>query len=100
MALVLPEGAKIPADLQIKVPDPVPEGAYPIVTYTWVICRNCYRGDDARKGAALKKVLLYCAGEGQKISGELGYIPLPDDVVRRVKDSIEQIKIEGAPDEK
>jgi phosphate transport system substrate-binding protein len=85
-------GAPIPADLQIKVPDPHrdPE-AYPIVTYTWALCRGRYA--DAKEGEALRAVLLYCVEEGQKISGDLGYIPLPEDVARRVKEAIGQIEV-------
>jgi phosphate transport system substrate-binding protein len=95
------EEVKIPPDLQIKVPDPSKRSdAYPIVTYTWVICRNRYSGTDAAKGAALKKVLRYCAAEGQKMSNQLGYLALPEDVAEKVKESIEKIEIESPTNEK
>ena len=58
-----------------EVPDPDADGAYPIVTFTWVICRKHYR--DPRVGAALRDVLRYCLTEGQALSEELGYVPLP-----------------------
>jgi phosphate transport system substrate-binding protein len=88
------EGATIPKDLQIKVPDPSRnKDAYPIVTYTWVLCRGRYSGAMAREAEALKKVLLYSLEDGQKISAELGYIPLPADVVKRTKEAIDQIEI-------
>jgi phosphate transport system substrate-binding protein len=86
------EGAKIPDDLQIKLADPaVNKKAYPIVTYTWVICRGYYA--DRQEGEALKRVLLYCLEDGQKISGDLGYIPMPAEVVKRVKEHLETIEI-------
>jgi phosphate transport system substrate-binding protein len=88
------EGAPIPADLQIKVPDPTAEEAYPIVTYTWLLCRGRYQGaKDAQAAEALKKVIAYCLEDGQKISTDLGYLPLPDEVVRRVREAVGQIEV-------
>jgi phosphate transport system substrate-binding protein len=88
------EGAAIPKDLQIKVPDPSKNvKAYPIVTYTWILCRGRYGRDMAREVEALKKVLLYCLGDGQRISAELGYIPLPEEVANKAKEALEQIEV-------
>ena len=70
-------------------PDPNPKEAYPIVTYTWLICYKEY--DDPRKAAALRGFLLYCLSQGQERSEPLGYIPLPEKVVKRVKAVVEQI---------
>jgi phosphate transport system substrate-binding protein len=90
------EGAPIPADLQIKVPDPHKDPkAYPIVTYTWMLCRGRYAGRDAQQGAVFKEVLRWCLSDGQKINASLGYIPLPPDVVQRVLAALEQIEVEG-----
>src|SRR5262249_44812059 len=88
------EGATIPKDLEMKVPDPSKnKGAYPIVTYTWVLCRGRYTGEKAREAEAFKKVLLYCLEDGQKISADLGYIPLPEEVVKRTKAAIDEIEV-------
>jgi phosphate transport system substrate-binding protein len=87
-------GATIPKDLQIKVPDPAKNPrAYPIVTYTWVLCRGRYTGAKAREAEAMKKVLNYALEDGQKISADLGYIPLPEEVVKRTKEAIDQIEV-------
>jgi phosphate transport system substrate-binding protein len=88
------KGAKIPPDLQIKVPDPAGPDAYPIVTYTWVLCRGFYAKKDAKAAHALKKVIEYCVTEGQDISHELGYIPLPDEVRKLVLAELDKIIIE------
>jgi phosphate transport system substrate-binding protein len=47
----------------------------------------------APEAQALKKVLLYGLDEGQKISAQLGYIPLPEEVVKRTREAIEQIEV-------
>jgi phosphate transport system substrate-binding protein len=83
-------GATIPDNLRIFIPDPPGKDAYPIVTYTWMLCYKKYA--DADKARTLKSVLRYCLTDGQIIAGELGYIPLPDGVARRVQAAIEQIE--------
>jgi phosphate transport system substrate-binding protein len=82
--------AKITPDLHLKVEDPAGADAYPIVTYTWMLCRKKY--DDPRAAAAIKDVLRFGLGEGQRISGELGYIPLPEPVAKKVLEAVETIK--------
>jgi phosphate transport system substrate-binding protein len=86
-------GAHIPADLQIKIPDPPADGAYPIVTYTWMLLRARYTGQDAAEAEALKKVIAWCLEDGQKISADLGYLPLPEEVVAKVREALEQIEV-------
>jgi phosphate transport system substrate-binding protein len=83
-------GAKIPANLRVFIPDPDGKHAYPIVTYTWMLCRKQYA--DAQTAATLKAMLRYGLGDGQKIAAELGYIPLPTNVVERVLAAVETIE--------
>jgi phosphate transport system substrate-binding protein len=78
------EGAEIPDDLQIRVADPQNSGAYPIVTYTWVLCRVRYR--DAREVATLKALLRNCLSDrNQEVAQKLGYLQLPQSVVDRLQ---------------
>jgi phosphate transport system substrate-binding protein len=81
---------EIPANLRIFIPDPMGEEAYPIVTYTWMLCYRHY--EDARKAQAFKALLRYCLTDGQRIAGELGYIPLPENVATRVLAAAETIE--------
>jgi len=75
--------AVLPDDLVVWLPDPAGEGSYPIVSYTWLLCYKSY--DDAGKSAALRDVIDYCLGQGQTESESLGYIPLPENVVVKVR---------------
>jgi phosphate transport system substrate-binding protein len=78
------EGATIPEDLQIRVTDPANAGAYPIVTYTWVLVRKHY--DDPRQAETLRALLLDCLGDPQQeIAAQLGYLKLPADVIDRLR---------------
>jgi phosphate transport system substrate-binding protein len=69
------EDAKLPDNVRLFITDPTSKNAYPIVTYTWILCFKDYK--DARVAEAIKAVLKFCLTEGQQFSKELGYIPLP-----------------------
>jgi phosphate transport system substrate-binding protein len=87
------EGATIPQDLQIRVPDPETRGAYPIVTYTWVLSRKHY--DDAREATTLKALLLDCLTESkQEVARQLGYVHLPEAVIDRIRAELQTLSAE------
>jgi phosphate transport system substrate-binding protein len=75
--------AVIPENMIVWVPDPAGDTSYPIVTYTWMIFYKKY--EDPKKAEALRKMVVYCLDEGQKISDKAGYIPLPKNVVEKVR---------------
>jgi phosphate transport system substrate-binding protein len=81
---------EMPDDLIVWMPDPEGNESYPIVTYTWIICFQKY--DDARKAEVLKDVLRFCLTDGQSMSEQLGYIPLPESVVEKVKAALGKIQ--------
>jgi phosphate transport system substrate-binding protein len=83
-------GGEMPENLRLWLPDPAGEDAYPIVTYTWLLAYKKY--EDPAKAAALKKAVEYCITDGQAISEEMGYIPLPENVVAVVKQAVETIE--------
>jgi phosphate transport system substrate-binding protein len=70
-----PNEKKIPENLHIEITDPEGDGAYPIVTYTWMLCYRKYASP--KVGATMKMLLEYCLTDGQTISEELGYLRLP-----------------------
>jgi phosphate transport system substrate-binding protein len=85
------KGVKLPKDFRPWIPDPEGADAYPIVTYTWLLCYKDYSFDPER-GKALIKVIKFCLTEGQKFSKELGYIPLPKNIAQEVLAAAERIK--------
>jgi phosphate transport system substrate-binding protein len=70
----------MPENLRVFVPDPPGEGAYPIVTFTWVLL---YKKYDAAKGPAVKDLFRWCLGEGQGYALQQGYLPLPPEVAAK-----------------
>ena len=68
-------GVQLPADLRAWVSDPDGPKSYPIATYTWMLFYK--ENKDPKKAAALRALVEYCLNDGQKLSSQMGYIPLP-----------------------
>ena len=83
--------AQLPEDLVVWASDPEAKEAYPIVTFTWLLCYKHYKDKD--KLAVLQDVLTYCLTEGQKESESLGYLPLPSAVVEKVSAALKIIQL-------
>ncbi len=83
--------ATLPENLRAFVSDPEGENSYPIVTYTWLLAYENY--DDPEKLQALKDVLNWSLTDGQAYAEELGYIPLPDNVVEKVQAELDSIAV-------
>jgi phosphate transport system substrate-binding protein len=80
----------LPADLRAFIEDPEGADSYPIVSYTWILAYKKY--DDPNKAKALKEVINWAVKDGQAFSKELGYVPLPANVVEKVQAAVETIE--------
>ena len=81
----------LPDDLIAWASDPDAKDAYPVTTYTWLICYKQYH--DKGKFETLQGLLNYCLTDGQKDSEALGYIPLPSAVSDKVKAALQNITL-------
>ncbi len=84
------ENAVLPDDLRVWIPDPANDGAYPIVTYTWLLLRR--QNPDAGVAAALRRLVADCLTSGQTAAVDLGYLPLPDTVVERSLSALDDVR--------
>ena len=82
-------GEKVPADLALTVPDSANPKAYPISGLTWLLL---YPQKDAAKQTALKKVVDWSLTTGKATATELGYVPLEDELVKKVKAELDKVK--------
>ena len=80
----------LPGDFRAWLSDPEGAGSYPIVSYTWMLFYKKY--SNPKMAEALRAVVQYCLTEGQKVSGEMGYIPLPGNVVELVAKAANNIQ--------
>jgi phosphate transport system substrate-binding protein len=83
-------GGQLPPNLRLFLPDPDGADAYPIVTYTWLLLYK--NSDKPASTAALKEIVKYCLTDGQKVSEEMGYIPLPASVVSADMQALDNVK--------
>ncbi|MEG4285111.1 phosphate ABC transporter substrate-binding protein PstS [Microcoleus sp. A006_D1] len=72
----------LPEDLRAFIEDPEGATSYPIVTYTWMLVPK--KVADPNKAKAIEAMVEYGLNEGQKVSSELGYVPLPQSVKEKV----------------
>ena len=79
----------LPDNLRAFITDPEGTDSYPIVTYTWILAYKEY--DDPNKAIAVEAMIQYGLTEGQKVAPELGYIPLPANVIEKVAAVADQI---------
>jgi phosphate transport system substrate-binding protein len=79
----------LPENLRAFIADPEGEDSYPIVSYTWILAYKKY--SDAAKAKAVEATIEYALTEGQKLAAELGYVPLPANVVVKVAAAADQI---------
>jgi phosphate transport system substrate-binding protein len=83
------EGVKLPENLRAFIADPEGADSYPIVTYSWLLVPK--KVADPEKAKAMEAMIEYGLTEGQKIAPELGYVPLPKNVVEQVAAAADQI---------
>lgn len=80
----------MPDNLRLFLPDPKGKDSYPIVTYSWLLLYGKYPDEKTR--SALKDFVTWGLTEGQNISPELGYCPLPPVVVERATKALKEIE--------
>jgi phosphate transport system substrate-binding protein len=80
---------QLPENLRAWVTDPAGPDSYAIVTYTWLLCYKKYQ--NAKTADALKSVIKYGLTQGQSFSADLGYIPLPGNVIDADMKALDEI---------
>ncbi|MBD2298265.1 phosphate ABC transporter substrate-binding protein PstS [Nostoc sp. FACHB-87] len=83
------EAVTLPENLRAFITDPEGADSYPIVTYSWIMAYKKYA--DPAKAKAVEAMIEYGLTEGQKLAPELGYVPLPQNVVQKVATAADQI---------
>ncbi len=86
------EAVTLPENLRAFIEDPEGDESYPVVTYSWIMAYKKY--PDAAKAKAVEAMIEYGLTEGQKVAGELGYVPLPANVVQKVAAAADAISPE------
>jgi phosphate transport system substrate-binding protein len=80
----------MPADFRVSITNAPGKDAYPISSFTWLLIPM--HSKDPAKGKILADFLNWMSTDGQKMTQELSYAPLPESVVQKEKDVIKQVK--------
>jgi phosphate transport system substrate-binding protein len=80
----------MPADFRVSITNAPGKTAYPISSFTWLLIPE--QAKDAKKGKILADFLEWMVNEGQKMTSQLSYAPLPAGVAEKVKVAIKQIR--------
>ena len=78
--------AELPDNLRLFLPDPEGPESYPIVTLSWVLLYGNY--EDSKKAQVIKGLFDWCLHDGQRFSADLGYIPLPPNIVAKAASAL------------
>jgi phosphate transport system substrate-binding protein len=88
-------GVTLPADLRVSITNSDNADAYPISTFTWTLTYTDI--GDKSKALAVARFFWWSTHDGQAFAKDLGYAPLPKDVVAKAEDKIRSITSGGQP---
>lgn len=80
----------MPEDFRVSITNPAGKTSYPISSFTWLLIPGTI--PDATKKSTLKDFLKWMLADGQKYTQDLGYAPLPKEVVQMELKAISKIK--------
>ena len=86
---------KVAPDLRVSIVDQDGAETYPISSFTWILAYK--QMADAAKATALTRLLWWGTHEAQKFNGDLGYAPLPAEIVTKGEAMIKSITGAGKP---
>jgi phosphate transport system substrate-binding protein len=95
MAAAADSASTTPDDLRVSITNAPGGQSYPIASYTYILVYKNQK--DATKGKVLVDFLWWALHDGKPFVGELGYVALPDDILKRAEPKINSITAGGAP---
>jgi phosphate transport system substrate-binding protein len=84
--------ADMPADFRVSITNAPGENAYPVASFTWMLFYET--PDDPVQARAMADFMRWALTDGQRFAIELGYSPLPANVVQMELEALKRIRIE------
>ena len=81
---------KMPADFRVSITNAPGNGVYPISSFTWLLLYE--NPKDKAQARIMLDFMKWMLSDGQKFAGQLGYAPLPEDVVKLELAALQKIK--------
>jgi phosphate transport system substrate-binding protein len=87
------EAAKqMPADYRVSITNAPGDAVYPISSFTWLLLYQDPK--DKAQGKAMVDFMKWALNDGQKFAGEMGYAPIPKNVVEMEMKTLATIKVQ------
>jgi phosphate transport system substrate-binding protein len=82
---------QMPKDFRVSITNAPGKGVYPISSFTWLLFYESPK--DKAKAKIMADFMKWALTEGQKFAKDLGYAPLPENVVALEVEALKKIKI-------
>ena len=82
--------AQMPADFRVSITNAAGAGAYPVSSFTWLLLYEDPK--DKAQSKAMVDFVKWALTDGQQFASQLGYAPLPADVVKQELAALERVK--------
>ena len=79
----------MPADFRVSITNPSGKDAYPIASFTWLLVPADWK--DKNKEKIIVDFLNWMLDQGQNMTADLNYAPLPDAVKQKEREAIKTI---------
>ncbi|HEV8396511.1 MAG TPA: phosphate ABC transporter substrate-binding protein PstS [Vicinamibacterales bacterium] len=83
--------AKMPADFRVSITNAEGKGVYPISSFTWLLLYE--NPKDKAQSKAMVEFVKWALSDGQKFAAELGYAPLPAEVVKMELAALAKVRV-------
>ncbi|HEY1252795.1 MAG TPA: phosphate ABC transporter substrate-binding protein PstS [Thermoanaerobaculia bacterium] len=80
----------MPADFRVSITNAPGKGVYPISSFTWMLLYTS--PSDRQRSKIMVDFMKWALTDGQKYAADLGYAPLPQEVVAMELEAIKKIK--------
>jgi phosphate transport system substrate-binding protein len=80
----------MPKDFRVSITNAPGKNAYPISSFTWLLFYESPK--DKQRSKIMVDFMKWALTDGQKAAGELGYAPLPPEVVALEMEALKRIK--------
>jgi phosphate transport system substrate-binding protein len=81
----------MPKDFRVSITNAPGNGVYPISSFTWLLLYESPK--DRQMARVMVDFMRWALSDGQKFAPELGYAPLPQNVVKLELDALSRIKL-------
>ena len=82
--------AQMPEDFRVSITNPPGKDAYPIASFTWLLLYE--NAPDKAQAKAMVEFVQWALTDGQKFAKDLGYAPLPKNVVDMELKALQKVK--------